>query len=1055
MRRRRFLLPALGALLSFGPALVQVPDEADGRDVEVEAGLRGGFIYLLNLRLRPGTGREGRSEFFKIGGTRAGHRSFGRSGFGDQMFHGGVGAKDMQQRLPAYVTAQPFYPEVISEVPVPDWRASESRLLRAFPRGSDMDGGEDRGAEARVRKEGYDFAVEVAKMLLELGAELRRVVVVVDGPTDLQRSGALWLEARRSQGLAVQEEFRDYDLPFCKAGSAQLSSFLKVPAGRTGELTRYILDDSFLPAKKILQQDMTTLNCGAMVEVDQRASRCQGLEETASGCCHLRLQPGMEKYSLKNVYAFYSRSCTTCLRCEGTSYKHFDQKVYVILDNRTAPPADMIFMAMDAKCSHLRVAQALKLVLGPELEALRLVGQPILGKDHGLVVIPRPLPTAWPQDIRELFVEGTELTLEQLGQVKATPTCLKTIRRWVFPSGDGSTSSAVLHVKGTTMLQLRPALLSEPVDLRHIQLQELGVGVPDTKSTARRKDEAPAEFHFLEWDHRYGQLLAYRAREGDCDVESLLKWLRRLLEDLSYDNRTLEQRWKDNFAGLRSFVKREGHADVPAKHVEGEVKLGRQKLTKEARAVAFHHCTEIDAACCHPRLLQQKLMDLDVWSDAKYVMLSRFIKNYKSWHQCAADYMNITLEDAKVELIRLFYGGNLSCDIPFLVKLCTEIQDAARATVQHESSRRWQQLYSERRSPQFSRLSGTLSMDEASMLASVSSLMGKSMCVLLFDGGYIRCRDLHDDISLFHALEADDSRVGTQIRRWGPLHIDECDLGELSESELHDGFSARDFNLSSMHLSQRDDDAVYALKWLPDGFSSQDAQNGAVCVFHEKGTSEASECLLGVQTTQFQDVLEDIEGTTAFLLTLTTSTDPLDMPPGSAYDLRGRDPSADEDDVLFVSTPVRTCVECGAPLAPALAVSGRVYTLQGMKQVEVTTKRCSRKAAVYTNHHYNYRKVHGQNYHSLSLQDLEYVFVNSKVGFERTFLDYHDALQFRGVISHNAIEFAQSQVLWEDADQHYRWHHEYASAQLYYSVVLESNEMWAHSTDDMRKRRHC
>ena len=210
-----------------------------------------------------------------------------------------------------------------------------------------------------------------------------------------------------------------------------------------------------------------------------------------------------------------------------------------------------------------------------------------------------------------------------------------------------------------------------------------------------------------------------------------------------------------------------------------------------------------------------------------------------------------------------------------------------------------------------------------------------------------------------------------------------------------------------------------------------------------------------MQTTQFQDVLEDIEGTTAFLLTLTTSTDPLDMPPGSAYDLRGRDPSADEDDVLFVSTPVRTCVECGAPLAPALAVSGRVYTLQGMKQVEVTTKRCSRKAAVYTNHHYNYRKVHGQNYHSLSLQDLEYVFVNSKVGFERTFLDYHDALQFRGVISHNAIEFAQSQVLWEDADQHYRWHHEYASAQLYYSVVLESNEMWAHSTDDMRKRRHC
>ncbi|CAE6932757.1 unnamed protein product, partial [Symbiodinium sp. KB8] len=862
MRRRRFLLPALGALLSFGPALVQVPDEglmgqrlAGGVETwkwkpgSEEAVVRGGFqtlckrgfIYLLNLRLRPGTGREGRSEFFKIGGTR-----------------------DMQQRLPAYVTAQPFYPEVISEVPVPDWRASESRLLRAFPRGSDMDGGEewrrltdseletalglmqlevanwteldeeavpvalarealllpstlpawetslpagsgtgeartlhdihrqaaratvehfsqqDRPRAVVVMPEGTELpavGVEVAKMLLELGAELRRVVVVVDGPTDLQRSGALWLEARRSQGLAVQEvavtagknpgryEFRDYDLPFCKAGSAQLSSFLKVPAGRchvmickrselqfirsamkdlassqppidlmiyedalkttatlaTGELTRYILDDSFLPAKrlvfltsltsraaadlcqgmirsrrtctnmatqpdifgpvvfrfprsaavrlgflrplKILQQDMTTLNCGA------RASKKRRRAAAIFAC--------MEKYSLKNVYAFYSRNAEAAdvvselhnmpplrghqlqaFRSEGCSpQQHRDiarlqerfnytesfqsaeptvvSCVYVILDNRTAPPADMIFMAMDAKCSHLRVAQA-----------LRLVGQPILGKDHGLVVIPRentwstnrttvlvfatlvaedpalvsslrhfllhsaargqrPLPTAWPQDIRELFVEGTELTLEQLGQAiivaLSDPESV-----WHFHADlvrcfrlrEGHTNVPEDHQEvglplGRWLHEQRGAAREGELPIRHLErLEELGVGVPDTKSTARRKDE--------EWDHRYGQLLAYRAREGDCDVESLLKWLRkqsaahkkgkltkakrRLLEalgvDLSYDNRTLEQRWKDNFAGLRSFVKREGHADVPAKHVEGEVKLGSWLATQ-------------------------------------------------------------------------------------------------------------------------------------------------------------------------------------------------------------------------------------------------------------------------------------------------------------------------------------------------------------------------------------------------------------------------------------------------------------------------------------------
>eukprot|EP00439_Symbiodinium_sp_Y106_P021714 s3663_g2.t1 len=496
----------------------------------------------------------------------------------------------MQQRLLAYVTAQPFYPEVISEVPVPDWRAAESRLLRAFPRGSDMDGGEEwrrltdseletalglmelevdswteldeeavpvalareallqpwtlpawetiflagsgtgealtlhdihRQAALVVMPEGTELpsvGVEVAKMLLELDVELRRVVVVVDGPTDLQRSGALWLEARRSHGLAVEKvavtaggnpgryEFRDYDVPFLQAGSAKLSSFLKVPPGRrhvvickrselecirsamkdlasseplidlmvyedalktttrleTGKVTREILDDSYLPAKrfvfltsltsraagdpacpgskrscrdiveqpdifgpvvfrfprsaavrlgflrplKILQQNMATLNCSA------RTSQKRRMAAAIFDC--------MEKYSLKNVYAFCSRNAEAAdvvselnnmpplrghqlraFRSEGCGLHHHRNitalqerckytesfqsaqptvvsSVYVLLDNRTAPPADMIFMAMDEKCSHLRVAQA-----------LRLVGRPIPGKDHGLAVIPR------------------------------------------------------------------------------------------------------------------------------------------------------------------------------------------------------------------------------------------------------------------------------------------------------------------------------------------------------------------------------------------------------------------------------------------------------------------------------------------------------------------------------------------------------------------------------------------------------------------------------------------------------------------------------------------
>ena len=73
---------------------------------------------------------------------------------------------------------------------------------------------------------------------------------------------------------------------------------------------------------------------------------------------------------------------------------------------------------------------------------------------------------------------------------------------------------------------------------------------------------------------------------------------------------------------------------------------------------------------------------------------------------------------------------------------------------------------------------------------------------------------------------------------------------------------------------------------------------------------------------------------------------------------------------------------------------------------------------------------------------MDYVFVNSKLGFSRQFLDYHNALQFRGGLSHNAIMFAQCEVIWEKYDQHARWHIEYANAQLYYQVLKEATQMW-------------
>ena len=126
-------------------------------------------------------------------------------------------------------------------------------------------------------------------------------------------------------------------------------------------------------------------------------------------------------------------------------------------------------------------------------------------------------------------------------------------------------------------------------------------------------------------------------------------------------------------------------------------------------------------------------------------------------------------------------------------------------------------------------------------------------------------------------------------------------------------------------------------------------------------------------------------------------------------------------------------------------------TVSGVQSVLTTTKRCSKKTC-RTHHHYNYRKVEGEKLHRLPLEDVQYVFVNSKLGFSSDFLDYHNALQFRSGINRNAIEFAQAEVLWQDSHQHFRCHRECTAVQLYYLVLQEASEMWASSQNSVRNR---
>ena len=114
----------------------------------------------------------------------------------------------------------------------------------------------------------------------------------------------------------------------------------------------------------------------------------------------------------------------------------------------------------------------------------------------------------------------------------------------------------------------------------------------------------------LAWERNFGLLLAFRAREGHCDVpprheelgEKLGGWLgwqrtargkgtldaarRARLEALgvAWDRgeatkgKSQFERFERNFELLAAFNAREGHADVPAKHLEQGMKLGKVRL---------------------------------------------------------------------------------------------------------------------------------------------------------------------------------------------------------------------------------------------------------------------------------------------------------------------------------------------------------------------------------------------------------------------------------------------------------------------------------------------
>ena len=99
--------------------------------------------------------------------------------------------------------------------------------------------------------------------------------------------------------------------------------------------------------------------------------------------------------------------------------------------------------------------------------------------------------------------------------------------------------------------------------------------------------------------------------------------------------------------------------------------MAGEKLTSEARAHAFVDYVDVDAPCCHP------LHACGLWDQDRLPLIQKFCANCKQVREGIAAYLNISIADAKLELIKLFYGARPTMQLPWTLVLSSEIVDAS------------------------------------------------------------------------------------------------------------------------------------------------------------------------------------------------------------------------------------------------------------------------------------------------------------------------------------------------------------------------------------------
>lgn len=93
------------------------------------------------------------------------------------------------------------------------------------------------------------------------------------------------------------------------------------------------------------------------------------------------------------------------------------------------------------------------------------------------------------------------------------------------------------------------------------------------------------------------------------------------------------------------------------------MKSGEKTISRRCRTAAFSPSfLDIDYCDARPQILFQEIKKYPPVSE--YPMIKRYCENYKDWRVALMDYMGISDEESKEELIKLFYAGSVCATQP-------------------------------------------------------------------------------------------------------------------------------------------------------------------------------------------------------------------------------------------------------------------------------------------------------------------------------------------------------------------------------------------------------